>query len=285
MNELELHVKKQIQELEEIIASTKEFLKTAPSGSLRIAQKTPRQYYWVTKETGNKGKYIRKSDIIIAKQLAQKDYARKLYEKATTRKKELETCKSLYNEDEIKKFHEYFSSSRQFLIQPYTLDDETFAEQWMNSKTIELERLTALYKNSAMNNIYLGARYSYPIDPENSISTERGEVVRSKSEKILADKLFMLKIPYIYEMPLQVKDYGYLTPDFTILNKRTRKEYYWEHFGQMDNPEYSEKAIKKINTYERNHIYQGKQLLLSFETSTQYPNTKQLDSFIKQFLL
>lgn len=285
MNELESHVKKQIKELEDIISRTEDFLKIAPSGSLRIAQKTPQQYYWVTKETGNKGKYIRKSDITIAKQLAQKDYAMKLHEQATARKKELEACKSLYNEDEIKKFHEYFSLSRQLLIEPYTLNDETFVKQWMNSKNIELERLTALHKNSSMNNIYLGARYSHPIDPENSILTERGEVVRSKSEKILADKLFMLKIPYIYEMPLHIKDYGYLTPDFTILNKRTRKEYYWEHFGQMDNPEYSEKTIKKINTYERNHIFQGKQLLLSFETSTQYPNTKQLDSFIRQFLL
>ena len=35
----------------------------------------------------------------------------------------------------------------------------------------------------------------------------------------------------------------------------------------MDSPEYSQKAVKKINAYIKNEIYPGEKLLLSYETS------------------
>ena len=95
--------------------------------------------------------------------------------------------------------------------------------------------------------------------------TDKGEKVRSKSEKILADKFFKLGIPYKYECPLRVKGYGIIYPDFTLLNAKTRQIYYWEHLGMMDSPEYVEKAVAKINTYQKSGIFPGKELLLSFE--------------------
>ncbi|MFQ6929598.1 MAG: hypothetical protein ACLRR3_00115 [Eubacterium sp.] len=39
-------------------------------------------------------------------------------------------------------------------------------------------------------------------------------------------------------MPLRLKGYGTVKPDFTVLNKRTRHEYVWEHFGMMDDSIY-----------------------------------------------
>ena len=77
------------------------------------------------------------------------------------------------------------------------------------------------------------------------ILTEKGESVKSKSEKIIADKLNMMNIPYCYEVPLYLKGYGYVKPDFKVLNVATRKEYYWEHYGMMDNKDYIIKALKK----------------------------------------
>ena len=61
------------------------------------------------------------------------------------------------------------------------------------------------------------------IGGDNAIITEKGEAVRSKSEKIIADKLYMKEIPYVYEQPLYLKGYGYVVPDFKILNVRTKK--------------------------------------------------------------
>ena len=63
------------------------------------------------------------------------------------------------------------------------------------------------------------------------IVTEKGERVRSKSEKILADYFYRNNILYQYEKPLYLKGYGTIYPDFTFLSKKTRKEIYWEHEG------------------------------------------------------
>lgn len=49
------------------------------------------------------------------------------------------------------------------------------------------------------------------------IMTERGERVRSKSEKILADYFYRNGILYKYECPLYLKYFGTIYPDFTFL--------------------------------------------------------------------
>ena len=87
------------------------------------------------------------------------------------------------------------------------------------------------------------------------IVTEKGERVRSKSEKILADYFYRNNILYQYEKPLYLKGYGTIYPDFTFLSKKTRKEIYWEHEGMMDKPEYAKSAVKKIESYQRNGIH------------------------------
>lgn len=98
------------------------------------------------------------------------------------------------------------------------------------------------------------------------IVTEKGERVRSKSEKILADYFYRNNILYQYEKPLYLKGYGTVYPDFTFLSKKTRKEIYWEHEGMMDKPEYAKSAVKKIELYQRNGIHLGERLILTFET-------------------
>ena len=79
--------------------------------------------------------------------------------------------------------------------------------------------------------------------------------------------------------------YGYVHPDFTVLNRKTRKEYYWEHFGMMDDAGYVEKAVQKIETYERNLFFTGEQLLLTYETRLHPLNTGIMDNLIRKYLL
>ena len=64
------------------------------------------------------------------------------------------------------------------------------------------------------------------------ILTEKGERVRSKSEKILADYFYRNGIPYKYEKPLYLKGLGIVHPDFTFLSGKTKQEIYWEHDGE-----------------------------------------------------
>ena len=120
------------------------------------------------------------------------------------------------------------------------------------------------------------------VDGDIEIITERGERVRSKSEKIIADKLFSLGIPYRYEYPLDLSGGVRVYPDFTILKLPEREEVYLEHFGMMDDTDYVEKVLYKLNTYEKNKIYPGVNLFITHETSKSPLNTRALDAILKK---
>lgn len=117
------------------------------------------------------------------------------------------------------------------------------------------------------------------------IVTEKGERVRSKSEKILADYFYRNNILYQYEKPLYLKGYGTLYPDFTFLSKKTRKEIYWEHEGMMDKPEYAKSAVKKIESYQRNGIHLGERLILTFETELTVLNSQIVEELVEKYLV
>ncbi len=74
-------------------------------------------------------------------------------------------------------------------------------------------------------------------------------------------------------------------PDFICLNIRTRQEFIWEHFGKMDDAEYTSSAAQKLKVYEKNGIYPGKNLIISLETSTLPINSMQVEKTAKQYLL
>ena len=111
--------------------------------------------------------------------------------------------------------------------------------------------------------------------------TEKGEKVRSKSEKIIADKLYMMGIPYRYEYPLILNDNIMVYPDFTILKMPERKEVYLEHFGMMDDINYVDTALFKMNSYEKNGIYLGVNLFITYETGRKPLNTKDLNEMLR----
>ena len=117
------------------------------------------------------------------------------------------------------------------------------------------------------------------------IVTEKGERVRSKSEKILADYFYRNNILYQYERPLYLKGYGTVYPDFTFLSKKTRKEIYWEHEGMMDKPEYAKSAVKKIESYQRNGIHLGERLILTFETELTVLNSQIVEELVEKYLV
>lgn len=68
--------------------------------------------------------------------------------------------------------------------------------------------------------------------------TARGELVRSKSEVIIADLLDGLGLPYAYEHPFTGPDGSVRYPDFTIDDAETGQRVLIEHLGMMDRPDY-----------------------------------------------
>lgn len=99
-----------------------------------------------------------------------------------------------------------------------------------------------------------------------------------------ADKLFRAGVPYIYEFPVNLNGIGYVRPDFYVLNIRTREDFYWEHLGMMDNPEYSGNAVRKIEMYEKNGIFPGRSLILTYETSDHPISNRTIDEIIDEYL-
>lgn len=67
--------------------------------------------------------------------------------------------------------------------------------------------------------------------------TIRGELVRSKSEVIIANALFENGIAYDYEKPLVIDGVRKI-PDFTIEDANTGRTWYWEHLGLLRDAEY-----------------------------------------------
>ena len=116
------------------------------------------------------------------------------------------------------------------------------------------------------------------------ILSEKGERVRSKSEKIMADYFFRNGIAYKYECPLYLKGMGTVYPDFTFLSVKTGEEMYWEHNGRVDDPAYARKMIRKFNAYENNGIFPGERLILTYETEQTILITGKIEQLVDRYL-
>ena len=149
---------------------------------------------------------------------------------------------------------------------PCELTDDGFAERWQK------EKYNSKWKKKT-DTVY---------------ETPRGEKVRSKSEWIIACMLDKAGVPYRYEeiVPLN-EDFGvFLHPDFTVLNKRTRKVYYWEHFGAMGNNDYVENNfMPKIRDFYNFGFLPGDKLLITFESAGYPIDTTDVKRIIDKFLL
>ncbi len=95
--------------------------------------------------------------------------------------------------------------------------------------------------------------------------TMRGDLVRSKSEVIIANTLFSKGIPYRYEELIQVGDYT-VAADFHVAVKSRSRKRLWEHFGMIGDADYLEKCMLKIQTYIENGFLPWEDVIFTFDT-------------------
>lgn len=100
-------------------------------------------------------------------------------------------------------------------------------------------------------------------------------MVRSKSEVIIANMLAERQIPFWYEKPLFAPDGTFYLPDFTLMMQG--EEYYLEHIGRLDLPDYKSHWEKKKQWYNKNFPHK---LLTTYETCTL---SQDIDEIIKKF--
>ena len=276
-SEISQQLRERVAQLNAVLDFKLRALKKAPEGNLRISQcRGDVQYYHRKSPDDDRGHYLDAAHYKLAQSLAQKDYNQRLVKSLKKELKILQdalrqlekiTARNDSSETIINRLHPL----RHALITTATLTDEQYAAAWQKQK----------YKRKSFQ----------PDKPE--LYTASGIRVRSKSEIIIADTLTRLGIPYHYEYPLSLTCGGRsqtarskitVHPDFLCLNIRTRQEFIWEHFGRMDDAEYSAKATQKLNTYNENGIYPGKNLIITVETALLPPDTNHIENLINTFL-
>ena len=118
---------------------------------------------------------------------------------------------------------------------------------------------------------------------ENSLihRTKRGEMVRSKSEVIIANMLFDAEIDYSYEVELPLKNGRTVHPDFTIY--RGGRQYYWEHLGMLYNEDYRRKWNLKYKAYEDSGFIEGDNLIITKDGEDGSLDSKEIEKQINKY--
>ena len=246
-------IQNEINELQKILNDIKHFEEKAPSGTLRIHNKNGKTYYYrqMKDEEGKMiQQYLPLREMNFIRILAQKSYCKKLKTKAERNLKILQQVEADYEIGWMREIYEEQEYQRKKLITPYLKPEEVVLKEWEEEK------------------------YEQNIEyPENlRYETEHGELVRSKSEVLIANMLHQKKdiLLYKYERPLKLKKKGKeieIYPDFTILNKETGRILYWEHAGMMDNISYVGNFIRKQNLYIENYLMPGRDVIFTYESS------------------
>ena len=95
--------------------------------------------------------------------------------------------------------------------------------------------------------------------------TTRGELVRSKSELVIANYLHNAGLPYQYERPIEGSAApGRLRPDFSFVDD-SGDVILWEHLGMLDRPDYVRSWEWKKAWYEANGYHEGQNLFTTDE--------------------
>ena len=114
--------------------------------------------------------------------------------------------------------------------------------------------------------------------------TARGELVRSKSEVIIADALYNKGIDYTYEKELLLGEDGVKRPDFTIEDAESGSVFYWEHCGMMPDEKYRRRWEAKRLIYEKHGIVEGKNLIVSYDNENGSIDSQAIRNLIRQYL-
>ncbi len=219
------------------------------------------QYYYIDKIHGTR-RYMGADDEKDIRKYIQKDYELALNERLKVLQKRIQKFISLYDIKELTDVYDNLNEGRKRYVIPLIEPNEMYIQKW-------LER-------------HPGQQNPFPED--GIYQTNRGEMVRSKSEKIIADALEKYSVPYQYEPMLEL-GYSTVYPDFVALNTRTRKTIYWEHLGILSDMDYASKNFKKIHSYEKNGYLQGRDLIITMESSDAPIDVRLVEEKIREFLL
>ena len=246
--------------LTEMRMMTEEKLSSYPEGRISIKHRNSDTYYYLSaSELVQPEKLLNKDDHELVEKLLQRSYLEKILKAIKDELKTIELISRKYPECVAEEIYYHLSEERKQWVKPIIPTDEQFVTEWQN-----MPYTPKPFKK--------GAPY---------FETLRGERVRSKSEVIIADRLYTSGIPYKYECPLIVGNEVF-HPDFTILRVSDRKILYLEHNGKVGNLEYGDDMVDRINKYSLAGILQNDKLYFTFESANRPLDVRTLDKMINE---
>ena len=279
-------------ELKEILDSAN-FQTYGKDGAIHFKKIKGKTYCFYYSRKDGKQIYLKKTDEKKIKELSSSYYAKRLKAAAEKEKKQIDSCIAILKKDPDKSDVDTVFDRLPEAIKANAvlseLTSEGYARKWQESNGIVKKRRT------------------HKMDDYHKYKTLRGDYVGSKSEVIIADRLFMKGIPYHYEiavtpeaqidesrpvfdqngrvMGFEVLGYGpdsadTLHPDFYVLNKRTRKAYFWEHLGRMDDAEYCKKNFNRFMRILDAGYVIGEDLIVTHEDSKNPLKTEDIENII-----
>lgn len=236
-----------------------ETISTLPKGKL-LCCKNGKYYKWYISD-GKKSCFLRSCNRELACQLAYKDYCIHEAEDIVQRIDVLKKCLVELNSIEETDYFLNKNPEQEKLLKEYLQNCDVQSTEWMGEE----------YECSK----------NYP---EHLIhKTLKGHMVRSKSEVIIANTLYLNKIPYRYECGLYLDGVQYY-PDFTIYRAADKQIIYWEHFGMMDVPVYCEKAYNKLKVYGTHGMIPTINMITTFETQDCPIDSEKIQQLIDEYL-
>lgn len=266
-------IRKREEKLDELIRRKKKELTQYPENlpqgvimAARNGRNLKREQYYLRSESSEKcGKYVRKTpqNKEMVRMLIQREYDLKILKISRAEYHYWMKGEKYFNRDSLREAFESMGPLKQKWIKSVQMSDEEYVRQWKEAMTP-----SAPYKHENLH-----------------FQTKQDEYVRSKSELLIANTLFDYKIPYQYECPLYENKRIWALPDFTVLNVRKRKTYYWEHFGMMGDSEYAQNALQKMRNYEKHCLFSGTELIYTFESSEAPLAPESIEAAIKNYLI
>ena len=249
------------QRLEHQINLLKNQLDSLPEGKLICSQNQGYSKWY--QSDGHEKTYIPKKNRDLAEQLAVKKYLSLQIKELLHEKNAIQLYLNHHsrNQGQAQQLLASDSAYHDLLAGHFTQFSQELAE-WMSSP----------YQHN-------------PLHPEQLIhKSVSGNMVRSKSEAIIDMFLYTNHIPFRYECALQLGEVT-IYPDFTIRHPKTGEIYYWEHFGLIDYPEYSQKSYSKLHLYSKHQIFPSINLITTFETKDYPLSTDLVEKIIKYYFL
>lgn len=225
-------VSRDLEEIPRKIEELQKKIDAAPEGGIYCSYIHGKYRYYHVK--GGKRKYIPNSNHKLALQLAEKHE----------------------NQNKILQLERELASAR-----AYQKAYEQNKPNYRSESEGLLELLAELQKDITDWENQEYEKNPYP-NPGTHTTLKPGELVKSKSEAMIAILLKLRGIPYLYEKKLLG-----MYPDFTIMHPVTGQIYYWEHFGQLNKEDYYRNAGIKMMRYLQDGISPARNLIITSEDS------------------